>query len=157
MRNKNAKVSDPNSFVTCAGDKEHIIYSPEVQKDGTILLKESGRENIQDKIQSFASQTDMAWILKQLSIGNTSVLTSKTAMFGDFTEMPKTMPEVLQLYIDGQRAFEELSSDMKAKFDNNFMKWFASAGAPDWYEKMGISLVKDEAPSDSADLGEQKD
>ena len=138
MRNKNAKVSDPNSFVTDPGSPEHIIYRPEVQKDGTVVLTESGRENIQDKIQSYASQTDMAWILTQLSLGNTKVLTDKTPMYGDFTQMPKTPAEVLQLYHKGQAAFNELSAEVKAKFDNDFLKWFAAAGTPSWIEKMGI-------------------
>ena len=59
MRNKNAKVSDPNKFETCPGDKYHIVYEPLVNPDGTISLVESGKEDIQAIIDSYREQTDM--------------------------------------------------------------------------------------------------
>lgn len=127
MRNKNACVSDPNSFVTSAGDEFHVIYNAKLLDDGTIKLIESDKEDIQAKIDSFRDQTDMAYILRQLQLGDTSVLTSKQPMYGDFTAMPKNMLEAMQIMIDGEKAFYDLDLDTRQKFDNNFRKWMIDA------------------------------
>lgn len=138
MRNEFAKVSKPADFVSCPGEEYHIIYSPIVKPDGTIVLEVSGKESIKDMINSQLAQTDMSWILKQLSLGNTSVLNQNTPMYGDFTNMPKSNAEFLQMYIDGENAFNKLDPEIRAKFDNDFMQWFATAGTNDWSEKMNL-------------------
>ena len=81
MRNKNACVSDPNSFTTSSGDKYHITYDPKVMPDGTIVLKESGKEDIQQMINSHRDETDMNFILAKLAMGDTSVINQNQHMF----------------------------------------------------------------------------
>lgn len=130
-----AAVSDPNQFVTCAGSVDHVIYSPKLRPDGSFSLVESGRESIKDKINSFREQTDIAYILKRLQLGDTSVLRSD-GVYGDFTQMPKTFAEAMQLQIDGERQFMKLPLDVRNEFDNDFRKWFSSAGSDDWFNKM---------------------
>lgn len=135
MRNNKAAVSDPNQFYTSPGSEDHVIYSPRVNPDGTVSLFESGRESIKERINSFREQTDIAYILKRLQLGDTSVLRSDGA-YGDFTQMPKTFAEALQLQIDGEKKFMQLPLDVRNEFDNDFRKWFASAGSEDWLNKM---------------------
>lgn len=137
MRNLKAKIVDPNSYHTCAGDEIKTIYSAKILDNGTILLKESGKEDIQAKIDSFRDQTDMAYILRQLMLGDTSVLRDG-AMYGDFTVMPNNMLDAMQLMIDGERAFYELDLETRQKFDNNFRQWMISAGSEEWLKKMNI-------------------
>lgn len=132
MRNKNAKVSDPNSFITNAGSPIRDIYSSKVMKDGTIQLLKSGEENIQEFIDSFRESTDMSYILHNLSLGNTSVLTNKQMIFGDFTEAPSNLAEAQQILIDGENAFNQLPLDVRQKFDNNFRKWLFTTGSDEW-------------------------
>lgn len=144
MRNEYAKVSDPNSFVTCPGSPIHTIYSAKVREDGKIILKESGKENIQQSIDSFRESTDMQYIIHRLALGDTSVLNQNTPHFGDFTQMPKTYAESLQLVIDSKKKFYELPVDVRAKFDNDFNQWFATAGNDVWLSKMGIDKPKEE-------------
>ena len=141
MRNPNAKVSDPNEFFTCPGEKMHTIYSAKLMEDGTILLKKTDEEDIQAKIDSYRDQTDMAYVLRQLMLGDTSVLTQKEPMYGDFTQMPKNMLEAMQLMIDGEKAFYELDLETRQKFDNNFRQWMIDAGSPEWCKKMNIQTV----------------
>ena len=150
MRNKNAKVSDPNSFLTPEGSEIKIEYSPKVMPDGTIQLVESGKYNINDKIQSYADSTDMSYILKQLALGNADVLNVKQGSFGDFTDMPKTYAEALQLKIDAEKSFYQLSPDVRNKFENDFNRYFATAGSDEWYEKLGIVDQKggEQAPAE---------
>lgn len=144
MRNKNACVSDPNSFVTSSGDRYHHIFSPIVCPDGTITLVESGKEDIQEYINSFRDQTDMSYILQRMAAGDTSVLNQKEPMFGDFTNMPTTYAEALQLVMDREAQFMKLPVDVRNKFDNDFRKWFAQSGSEDWFKKMDIVISKDE-------------
>lgn len=139
MRNKNAKVSDPNKFVTSAGDRFHITYAAKVEPDGLISLAPSGKEDIQEYINSFRDSTDMNFILNRLAVGDTSVLNQKQAIFGDFTKLPKTYAETLQLVIDAEHNFYELPLDVRNKFDNNYQKWFATAGSQFWLDAMGIT------------------
>lgn len=146
MRNPNAKVSDPNEFCSCPGEKMHNIYSAKLMEDGTILLKKTDEEDIQAKIDSYRDQTDMAYVLRQLMLGDTSVLTQKEPMYGDFTQMPKNMMEAMQLMIDGEKAFYELDLETRQKFDNNFRQWMIDAGSPEWCKKMNIQSAPDPAP-----------
>lgn len=138
MRNPKAKVSNPNEFKTEPGSPEKQLYAAIVLKDGTIDIQPSGKENIQDKIESFRSQTDMSYILKQIALGNDDVLVRSIGQYGDFTEMPKTMAEAMQLQIDAEKEFYKLDLDTRNKFNNDFRNWLVTAGTPEWIEKMNI-------------------
>lgn len=138
MRNPKAKVSNPNEFKTEPGSLEKQLYAAKVLKDGTIDIQPSGKENIQDKIESFRSQTDMSYILKQIALGNDDVLVRSIGQYGDFTEMPKTMAEAMQLQIDAEKEFYKLDLDTRNKFNNDFRNWLVTAGTPEWIEKMNI-------------------
>lgn len=156
MRNKNAKVSNPNDFFTAPGSPDRILYSAKVLPNGIIDVVESGKESLQDKIESFRSQTDMAYILKQIALGNNDVLVHSVGQYGDFTEMPKSMAEAMQLQIDAEKEFYKLDLETRGKFNNDFRQWLVSAGTPDWIDKMGIidqvnkEDEKGEAPADAA-------
>ena len=139
MRNKNAKVSDPNEFITCPGEHEKIQYSAKVLPDGSIDLVESGRIDIDAMINSQRESTDISFILRKMKeTGDMTVLAQNPGVYGDFTEFPKTYAEILQLRIDSENSFYQLSPDIRAKFDNDFNKYFASAGTDDWFEKLGV-------------------
>lgn len=150
MRNKYAKVSDPNSFCSCCGNKKHILYSPSIDLNGDITLVESASEDIQEKIDSFLPTTDISFIISRLEAGDESVLNQNPGMYGDFTELPKTYAEALQMVIDAEHKFNALPLDVRNSFDNNYNKWFATAGSESWFEKMKpvISPVSETAVSD---------
>lgn len=141
MRNKNAKVSDPNKFVTAAGKDEHILYSSKVLPTGEIILTPSGKECISEKINAEKKFTDISYITQRLMMGDTSVIRDG-AVYGDFTQTPKSLAESLQIIIDGQRKFDQLPIEVKNKFDNSYYQWIQSSGSPDWMNKMGIPIEK---------------
>lgn len=139
MRNKNAKVSNPNDFVTSCGEKVKILYSPKVLPDGTIDLVESGKIDINEMINSQRESTDIAYILQKMKeTGDISALTQAQGVYGDFTEFPTTYAEILQLRIDSENSFYQLDPEVRAKFDNDFNKYFASAGTEEWFSKLGV-------------------
>ena len=131
-----------NDVFTNSGDPIHIILSPVVNDDGTIDLVESGKENTDDMIQSFAESCDINIILKRVANGETELLQQRKGMFGDFTNMPKTYAEVLQLQIDSNNLFNSLPIEIKQKFDNDANKFFVSAGSKEWIDKLGDIIPK---------------
>lgn len=148
MRNKNARIPDFNKIVTDPGDRYHVLYKPIMKKDGIVELKESGKEDLWEIHNSQRESTDMAFILAQLKMGNTSYLRTDDPMFGDFTEMPKSLAEAQQRIIDAQYAFDRLDPDIKMKFDNNVNLFISSMGSDVWFEKMlppeGLNNVQEE-------------
>lgn len=139
MRNKFAKVSDPNKFVTDPGSPIHKLYSSKVLPNGQIDLIESGEEDIQEMIDSYRETTDMSFILHQLMLGDNSVVNVRSgAMYGDFTTAPQTLAEAQQMLIDGEQAFYQLPLDVRNKFDNDWLKWRMTAGSEDWIKNMSV-------------------
>lgn len=136
MRNPNACVSDPNSFVSCPGEQHHILYSAKVNADGTIDLVESGKVDIKAEINSQREFTDIEYITRQIMNGDNSSL-REGGFYGDMTQMPKTFAEVLQLNIDAQASWDALTADQKRSFDNDYNKYFATAGTEEWASKLG--------------------
>lgn len=138
MRHPEASVRDSNSFVSSSGDTFHLRFSPRVLENGEIKLVESGKDDIKAMINSFRDSTDMSFILQRLAAGDTSVINQRPGVFGDFTKLPTTYAEALQLVIDGRREFDSLPLDVKNSFNNDFRQFLASAGSPEWTEKLSV-------------------
>lgn len=127
-----------NKIVSNPGSRIHIIYAPEVQKDGTVILIESGKEDTDEYIDSFREETEISTIIKRFQAGDVSVINQKQGFYADVTKMPKTYAEMLQLRIDSKKAYDELPTSVKEKFDNDEFKFFATAGSEDWFKKLGV-------------------
>lgn len=92
-------------FFTESGSPLHVLYSPKVEKDGSVELVESGVENFQEYIDSFKESTDLSTILARVGAGETELLFKRPGSYGDFTKLPQTYAEALQLQIDSNRLF----------------------------------------------------
>lgn len=141
MRNPKAEVSDPNKFITSSGSDIHVIYNSKVLPNGEIRLTPSGKESISEKINACKQYTDITFIVNRLALGDTSVLRDG-AMYGDFTQTPKSLAESLQIIIEGQKKFDMLPLDIKNKFNNNYYQWIMQSGSMDWYYNMGVDIPK---------------
>ena len=151
MRNPNSRV--PLEFEpTCSGDRYHIDYQPVIE-DGCIQLVEAGRTDIQAGIDSYADSCDMSLILKRLSIGDTSVLNSKTPMFGDFTACPSTLAGILNLKLEAQRIFDKLDPAVRDQFVD-FNEWLAASGSQEWLTKMQGNPANNSVPEESSAVGD---
>lgn len=148
MRNKHSRVPDFNKFKTEHGNKYRVEYSSRVEADGTVSLFESARTDIQAEINSHAAETDIAFIVSRLQMGDTSVLSSKKAMYGDFTQFPKTFSQMFDMVHRAEDAFESLPVDIKQSYDNDISQWFADIGSPDWMSRMGLNVEPD-VPAES--------
>lgn len=136
MRNLKAKVSDCNSFASNVGEKFQPVFKSSILPDGSVSLRQVDKLDIQAHLNAQREFTDMSFILARLGIGDTSVLNAKNGMYGDFTKMPKTMAEFMQLAIDGQNTFNHLPLDLRAKYDYNYTKWLSEVGTDSWLSNM---------------------
>lgn len=138
------RLSDSEKFVSNPGNKIHVIYSAKVSDNGQIVLSPVGKEDTDDIINSYRESTDISYIIAKLNQGDTSVINVNEAMFGDFTKVPKTFADVLQLRIDSKAKFDSLPVEIKQKFDNDENKFFATAGTEAWFNNLGfVSQDKD--------------
>uniref|UniRef100_A0AAU8AV18 Internal scaffolding protein n=1 Tax=Dulem virus 140 TaxID=3145617 RepID=A0AAU8AV18_9VIRU len=128
----------PEHFHSNLGSPVKQLYQAEYDKDGTLNLVESGRENLYDYIQSHKDSVDIHILLQRYKNGDVSALSRAQGTFGDFTEMPKSYAELLNNLIKGESYFNELPVEVRSKFDHSFQKWLVSAGSDQWMEAMGM-------------------
>lgn len=151
LKYRNAERS--SLFASNAGSPEKTLYHGRVESDGTISLVPDTVIDIQEQIDSYEPSTNIYNIINNLGYEGLQVPQDG---FFDATDMPKNYAEMLQLFIDGERAFERLPVDVKQKFDNDFNKWFASAGSDEWFEKCGFNInVKPVADQDPVPVKEE--
>lgn len=124
MRNKKAKVNPVSAFVTAPGSREHVIY--ESRFDGqTIKLVATGKEDVQKKIEAFAPFTDLNYMLSRLKVGDDSVVTQRTALYGDFSAMPVNPIDAVNLVRSAEQRFARLSAEEKKACNNDYRVWLA--------------------------------
>lgn len=131
-------------FASNPGDPNRPIYKPVVSKDGSINLEVSGYENTDEMIASYEESCDIHTLIDRFNAGDLTALNKRQGMYGDFTNMPKNMAEMLQLQIDARIAFDSLDKETKKKFDNDINKFLATAGEDEWSEKLGIIQTENE-------------
>ncbi len=136
-------------FHSEVGDPVKILYSPEFDKNGVMTLKESGRENLYDFIQSHKDSVDIHKIMQRFEEGDVNALSKVQGQFGDFSQFPKTYAEMLNQVIEGENAFNGLPLEVREKFGFSFQQWLASAGSDEWKLKMGFA--SDTVPSVSVE------
>lgn len=128
---------DDGKYTTEPGSPIHDLYSAKVEKDGSVSLIKVGEENIQEKIDAAKDSTDIATIVAYYNqTGDESVLKRYVPVFGDFSKLPNSLAEFLQLRIDSENFFNALPSEIKKEFDNDSNKFFAQAGEKEWIEKL---------------------
>lgn len=135
-----------NSIVSNPGSPIHILYAPKVDSEGCITLVETGVENTDDYIQSFVESTDMEVIVNRIMNGEEQLLRQRTGSFGDFTKMPKTYAEMLQLQLDSNRLFMSLPVEVREKFNHDPAQFMAQSGTEDWFKKIE-NVLPDEVKS----------
>ena len=125
MRNLIARVSDPHSFVSVAGDRLHTLYNSRF--DGQrVVLEESGTFDIQERINSYAPYTDIAYMLNRLTVGDNSVLSSRPPLYGDFSGMPDNPTDAINLMHSAEDAFGQLSAEDRLNYNNDYRVWLAA-------------------------------
>ena len=129
MRLFTYRIPVTRDVVTSPGSCVEILYTPSFN-GSEIVLSESGTVDVQDRINSFAPYCDIRYMLNQLKVGDTSVLSSRPPMYGDFSSMPSHPVDALNLITDVERRFASLPDDVKASYNNDWRVYFTRLFAP---------------------------
>lgn len=132
--------------VTSFGSPIREVYSPGYA-DGVQTVVPSGSYNQQELIDSYAPSCDLSYMLNRLKLGDTSVLTPKTPMYGDFTAVPTSPQEIIRVVTNAQNAFGCMSLADRAKYDNNYLTWLQAVLTGDFAQT--DSVVSDAVSADS--------
>lgn len=133
-----------NSIVSNPGNPIKPVYKPIVNKDGSITLVQDGFVNTDEEIQSYEDSVNIDVIMARYMNGDLEALNRHVGQYGDFTDMPKTYAEVLQLQIDAKNTFMTLPAEIKERFNNDSNQFFAQSGTEEWYSKLEPLISKKE-------------
>lgn len=151
------KAFAPGSYKSDPGKRIQPIFEPRF--DGkTITLQKVGTKDVQEEIQSYEPYTDIAYMLHRLSVGDTSVLTKSTPVYGDFTILPEHPMDIVNYITSAESAFGDLSAAERGQYNNDWRVWVSSLfDAKQSASKSDSgSTSKDTGDSGSKDTGDVK-
>lgn len=112
-------------FTTCPGSRLHTHYNSRF--DGRrVVLDESGVSDIQTAIESHGRYTDLHYMLHRLSVGDSSIVSVRPPIYGDFSGLPTNPVDAINVVHSAESAFNALSLEDRAKYNNDFRAWLAA-------------------------------
>ncbi len=154
MRNPHSSVNSVSSFVSSPGSREKIVY--ESRFNGRSLVVEpTGKYDIQDDIESYASYCDLNYMLSRLRVGDSSVLAQRQPMYGDFSGLPDNPIDAINLVRNAESRFATLPADEKLLYNNDYRVWLSDLmsgfSASSAVDRPGVvsDVVKDGDTSES--------
>lgn len=120
-------------------------YKMHVDDDGKRELRKSGTYNLYAEIQSYKDSVSIDYILSRFVNGDESALSRVQGIYGDFTEMPKTMAELQQRIIDAEDLFYQLPLDIRSQYNHSPSEFYAQL---DSEKTKNIFKVNDKAKED---------
>ena len=111
------KYDSTAEFITEPGSQFTPEYSPTIDKNGNIDLKQVGEINHYEQIQSHADSVDINNIMLRYEMGETNILNRRNGAYLDVTDMPKNLTEHLQKIIIANNEFENLPAEIKNKYN----------------------------------------
>ncbi|QRV61667.1 internal scaffolding protein [Gokushovirinae sp.] len=136
-------------FKTAVGSRIIPIYTPHLEKDGTLTLVKDGEHNLYEEIQSHKDSTDLQLIINRYMNGDPAALARVQGVYGDFSQIPQTMHEAYDLMRQAELDFKKLPAQIQASFDNDATKFIMSLGSDEWMEKMQISQAAEPIAPDA--------
>ena len=113
-------------FPSCVGSGIKVLYAPVFDRDGVMHLEQAGTEDLYASIQSHKDSCDIYVILGRYQAGDVSALSKVQGLYGDFTQVPKTFAEALNVMIAAESYFDSLPVEEKAKYNNSFHQYLAN-------------------------------
>uniref|UniRef100_A0AAU8B8E3 Internal scaffolding protein n=1 Tax=Dulem virus 158 TaxID=3145635 RepID=A0AAU8B8E3_9VIRU len=129
------------------GQREHITYGGSYDDKGRVVLKETGRVNLYDEIQSHADSVDIHVLMERYRRGDVDALTSAQGFYGDVLDFPKTYAEALNHMNEMERQFMSLPVEIREKFGHSFSEFLAASGESDFLDRLGIPQPVADVPT----------
>lgn len=124
MRNPNSRVPDPTTFRSPSGSRIKVKYEGRFDGSSFSLVK-VGQVDTQEIINSYGPFTDINFMLHRLSVGDNSVLSSRSPMYGDFSGLPSNPIDAINLVHSAESRFLDLDVEERQKFNNDYRVWLA--------------------------------
>ena len=137
-------IPDPCTFSE-PGSDIYVVRKLVKNDDGFDELVPTGKQSISSMINAWADYCDMAYA---------SVLDVVPETYGDVSDMPHDHRAALNTIQSARTYFDNLPDETKAKFDNDFTKWFSDAGSDAWSAAMTVR--PDSAPVDKSEGGDSE-
>ena len=133
---KERKINNPGSGIRTTYE---LKFST---KTGALELFEKGKEDFQAQVDSYAESCDLSVIIRRINAGETELLTANMGSYGDFTGLPETQHEIMQLRIDTKNTWSNLSEEQRSLF-GDFETFAETAGTDEWYKNLGVEMKKE--------------
>lgn len=149
MRNPysgNVRIGPRPTQPSVAGQALEPVYEPFFDGSHTTLRK-VGERNVFDYVQSFKDSTDLAYMLHRLSVGDTSVLSSRQPLYGDFSTLPSSPGEMFNFMESFKRAFDDLPSSEKGLYNNDWRIWANHCACPVDFSRDAVTANSDTSSS----------
>lgn len=109
------------------GSPVRTLYTPKFDEKGVMDLVESGREDLYESIQSHKESCDIHVILERFARGDVGALERVQGVYGDFSDVPKSYADMLNLVHSAEDAFSRLPVDERAKYGHSFERWLVES------------------------------
>lgn len=140
------RLAKPKHFYSNPGKRIHDTHILSVGDDGKKYLKKTGKVDVYRDIQSYADSCDIHLILDRYMKGDVEIINQVSAIYGDVTQMPKTLAEAYKKIVEGENYFAKLPIDIKNHFNNNPGEFFASIGTPEFDEFISKFATRSSSP-----------
>lgn len=131
MRNPFSSIPDAAAFRSPSGSRYKVKYEGRFNgKHGSLV--EVGTIDTQEIINAYGPLTDINFMLHRLSVGDRSVLSSRSPMYGDFSGLPSNPIDAINMVENAKDTFGRLSIQDKQKYNNDYRVWLADlfSGSP---------------------------
>uniref|UniRef100_A0AAU8AVN7 Internal scaffolding protein n=1 Tax=Dulem virus 166 TaxID=3145643 RepID=A0AAU8AVN7_9VIRU len=133
----------PPKTATHSGNRFEPTYKMAVDEDGVKDLAVTGQTDIYAYIQSYAQSCDINYILDRFARGDESALSKIQGIYGDFTEVPKSLAELSQRVLDAENIFNQLPLETREQFNFSPTEFFTQFGSDKFNEIMGFTPEPD--------------
>lgn len=147
-----SRYNRPKAIPNETGTEFDKTYNVEIDKNGHKELKETGKTNRYEKIQSFKEECEIANILVRATVDPT-ILNQRNGQYGDFTKAPKTLAEAQNIILKIKDEFFNLPVETRKEFNNSPEQYIAAYGSESWQKALG--LVKEEAKEEVKEVKEE--
>lgn len=136
-------------YTTPTGSPIRTTYRLEVSSvTGQPELVVKGKEDFNGYIQSFAESCDITNIIRRINAGELDLLNASPGVYGDFSSVPQSMQEAMQMRIDAKNTWSNLTDEQRDMF-GSFEEFCETAGSEDWFKKFGVELNESEVKADA--------
>ena len=137
-------------YNTCPGDRIRPVFKLGIDKEtGCEEVYLVGHEDFQDMIDAAAPSCDLNVIIARIRAGEVDLLNSRPGFYGDVTQMPQTLQELMQTRIDARYMYDNLPEEVRSKID--FEAFMKDAGSQSWLEGLGYTFEFENEVKEDAD------